>query len=106
MYEKIRLREFDVQQIIESFKEHFGPQDHLWIFGSRVELEKRGGDIDLYVETVEPDIDVALDKKSKFVIDLWHRIGEQRIDVVLNTLANPDDLLIYVVAKKRGVQLV
>ena len=106
MYKKIRLREFDVQQIIESFKEHFGPEDHLWIFGSRVELEKRGGDIDLYVETVEPDPSVALKKKGRFISDLHERIGEQKIDVVLNTLSKSSDLLVYRIARKEGVLLV
>jgi hypothetical protein len=37
--------------IRNSFRQCFGGEDHLWLFGSRVNDYKRGGDIDLYVET-------------------------------------------------------
>lgn len=112
MQQKVRLSDRDIAEIITSFKDHFGMKDHLWLFGSRVDLTKRGGDIDLYIETVESG-SVAIKKKMKFVGDLWERIGEQKIDVVLNLVGSKDlaipvtdDLLIYKIAKKEGVQLV
>ena len=42
MRQKVRLGDSDVNHIIESFKQHFGKDDHLWLFGSRVDLERRG----------------------------------------------------------------
>ena len=105
MEQKVRLSDYDVAQIIVAFKEHFGPEDHLWLFGSRVDLTKRGGDIDLYVETVE-SLSSAVNRRTAFVTDLWEKIGEQRIDVVLKVATDTSDLLIYEVAKNEGVQLV
>jgi len=105
MHSKIRLREYDVEAIKAAFKKNFGPDDHLWIFGSRVELEKRGGDIDLYVETSE-SLENAYKKKRRFVGDLWATIGEQKIDVVLHLASDTEDKLIYSVAKEDGVMLV
>jgi hypothetical protein len=49
--------------IRNSFRQCFGGEDHLWLFGSRVNDHKRGGDIDLYVET---NLDTNQAMKSKF----------------------------------------
>ena len=45
----IRLKDYEIVAITDAFKKLFLPQDHLWIFGSRVDMDKRGGDIDLYI---------------------------------------------------------
>ena len=105
MHPKIRLREYDVEAIKAAFKKNFGPDDHLWIFGSRVELAKKGGDIDLYIETSE-FFDEAFQKKRRFLVDLWDAIGEQKIDVVLHVTTDTEKKLIYVVAREKGVILV
>lgn len=102
----MRLQDSDIDHIIESFKQHFGKDDHLWLFGSRVDLEKRGGDIDLYVETHLSLLPSEIfSKKLRFIGDLWRRIGERKIDVVLNVLGNAETLPIYEVAKTEGVRL-
>ncbi len=101
----MRLRDSDVDHIIESFKQYFGKDDHLWLFGSRVDLEKRGGDIDLYVETYLSQSE-AVSKKMNFRGDLWRRIGEQKIDVVVNVLESDFELPIYESAKEEGVMLI
>ena len=102
---KVRLRESDVAHIQESFRHHFGKDDHLWLFGSRTDLEKRGGDIDLYVETdfAGPE---ASTKKTLFRRELWRRIGEQKIDIVVHILNDPNELSIYETAREEGVQLI
>lgn len=105
MHEKIRLRTSDIEQIIESFKNHFGENDKLWIFGSRVDVAKRGGDIDLYVET-SMLMDDAIKKEMRFVGDLWNRIGEQKIDVVVRLIHSNYHLPIYDVAQDEGVRLI
>lgn len=102
----VRLSEYDREQIVQTFKKYFGKDDHVWLFGSRVDLEKRGGDIDLYIETTELDAVTANKKRTQFVIELWDKIGEQKIDVVLNLVLDPYDLPIYKVARNEGVQLV
>lgn len=101
----IRLKPFEIEAICTSFRKYFSPQDHLWLFGSRVDPEKRGGDIDLYVETVL-DASTALDRQGDFIIELYNKIGEQKIDVVLNLVTKPYRLAIYEVAREEGVRLV
>lgn len=102
----IRLTPFEIDAICSSFQAYFAPEDHLWIFGSRVNRNARGGDIDLYIETTIPDASTVVDKNTAFVIDLCDKIGEQKIDVVLNLVTRDHKLAIYEVAREEGVQLV
>jgi hypothetical protein len=100
----VRLRDFQVNAIRNSFKESFLPEDHLWLFGSRADLTKRGGDIDLYVESYMKDALLVSKAKLKFLTKMHMAIGEQKIDVVVKF--DETDLLIYKIAKEQGVQLV
>jgi hypothetical protein len=101
----MRLSVDEQNTIVTTFRKHFGPDDHLWLFGSRTDDNKRGGDIDLYIETVQTDLDKTTQLRTKFVVELWEILGEQKIDVVLNLIKNNEDLLIYRMARKTGIQL-
>lgn len=106
IYAKVRLHASVLDVLVLAFQKNFGPNDHLWIFGSRVNLQARGGDIDLYVETPETDANLISQRESKFVISTWKEIGEQRIDVVINMTSSKLQLPIYAIALKNGVQLI
>lgn len=105
MHDKIRLSEKYTKAIIDAFESNFANSDHLWIFGSRVDLQAKGGDIDLYIETHETDLDKAITNKAKMVSQIWRAVGEQKIDIVLNILSLKSDLPIYSIAKQNGVLL-
>lgn len=102
--QNIRLKLSEIDAIKTSFKHHFASADHLWIFGSRVDPNARGGDIDLYIETISPSQE-ALNKKLDFVCELYKAIGLQKIDVVLKLTTSDFHLPIYEVAKSEGIQL-
>ena len=102
----MRLTDKQVEQIKQSFNLYFLPQDHLWLFGSRVDMEKQGGDIDLYIETHYDSLPEIVDKKIYFLVKLKSLIGEQRIDVVINRLSSGKMLPIYQEAKNTGILLV
>ena len=106
--EGIRLREKDITQIIVLFKKYYdSTQEHLWIFGSRVDATKRGGDIDLYIETQESNAQLANEQRQKFLHALYDALGDQKIDVVINMVESLySELPIYKIAKKTGVMLV
>lgn len=106
MVDLVRLKQYEIEAIIKTFKKNFASNDHLWIFGSRTNLTARGGDIDLYIETEIPQADLVLSKKGKFVLALYEEIGEQKIDVVINMLTSKVRLPIHDVARQTGVLLV
>lgn len=43
--------------IVDAVKETFGPDAKIWLFGSRVDETKRGGDIDLLIKTDQVDVE-------------------------------------------------
>ena len=99
----VRLAEWQILEIQKAFEECFGKIDHLWLFGSRVDLQKKGGDIDLYIET-NKNLDEIVRARSKFYTSLMVRLGEQKIDIVVKF--DQTELPIHKVAKEQGVRLV
>ncbi|AMO56842.1 DNA polymerase III subunit beta [Endozoicomonas montiporae] len=55
------------------------PNAEIWLFGSRVDDQAKGGDIDLLIMS---EILTFMDK-SKIRIGLYDLIGEQKIDLVI-----------------------
>ena len=105
MNRPIRISKHDLTIIKKSFKKHFNNQDHLWLFGSRVDPHKKGGDLDFYIETLEPNLTVANQQKTNFIIELQDKLGDQKIDVVINILSSNYEIPIYNIARETGVQL-
>lgn len=96
----MRLTYSEKELIKKAFYETF--QDgKIYLFGSRVDDAKRGGDIDLYLCPAQK-FENERELKRKFQILLDEYIGEQKIDVVMaKDAARP----IEQVAIRDGVEL-
>ena len=81
MCQTVRLNEEETEAIKQLFLEVFGSGD-IYLFGSRVDDNKRGGDIDLFIKTDCKER--ILDKKIRFLSLLKQKIGDQKIDVVIS----------------------
>ena len=101
VYEKVRLSKDVIDEIIKLAKKHFGENCRVWIFGSRVDLTKKGGDIDIYKET--PEYKNIIEKKLDFLVELDEKIGEQKVDLVIKPLDSND--FISKEAKSTGVRI-
>jgi len=77
----MRLTPFQHQAIKKYFIEVF-EEGQIYLFGSRVDECKKGGDIDLYIQT--EDKKNLMRKKLDFLIKLKREIGLQKIDVVFD----------------------
>jgi len=95
----MRLTHNEVKAMKESFSEVF-QNGKIYLFGSRVDDSKKGGDIDLYIQTESKNNN--LKKKIDFLILLKNKIGEQKIDVILSKDKNR---LIEQEALKTGILL-
>ena len=86
-----------------SAAESFGPEARVWLFGSRVDDSKLGGDIDLLIQSDPMPAYETLTRKIRFLGNLEKALGERKIDVVIET---PGDIRPIVrVAHETGVQL-
>ena len=102
----VRMSTLDLMKLEITFRKNWLPNDSLWIFGSRADLSRKGGDIDIYIETHAKTVKQACDIEQKFKIDLINKIGEQKIDVVLNMLNFSNNIPIHEFAKAEGVKII
>lgn len=74
----MRIKREIVEQL-KAYKNAVYPTGRLFVFGSRADDTKRGGDIDLLLLTEKK---ISFTEKSKMRILLWKKFGEQKIDIL------------------------
>lgn len=95
----MRLSAEAINVIQDAFFSVFEKGD-LYLFGSRIDDTRKGGDIDLYVVTDQQSL--LGEKRIDFLTQIKHKLGDQRIDLVIDRGNNrPIDKL----AIKEGVLL-
>jgi len=75
----MRLTDVESNAIKQSACDVFGVNTQVFLFGSRTDDSKKGGDIDLYINA---ETGKDLKHKIKFLLLLEQKIGEQKVDVV------------------------
>lgn len=79
----MRLTEAQVKAIQDNFSVSFMEGDKIWLFGSRVDDSKKGGDIDLYIETNYNNLFIITRKEIEFISNLKKIIGDQKLILLL-----------------------
>ena len=100
--ETMRLTTQEVSDIKNTAQNVFGPTVEVRLFGSRVNDNARGGDIDLYL-LVDPER-YTLQHELRFELDLLKKLGERRIDVLVRKRGD-ETLPIDEIALATGVLL-
>ncbi len=101
----MRLTPTQAETIRETARRCFGEDVEVWLFGSRVDDTRRGGDIDLYIETDLATAEASWDAERRFLGALYLALGEQKIDVVVKRRPDQKRLPIFDVARAQGVHL-
>ncbi|WP_129594580.1 nucleotidyltransferase domain-containing protein [Seramator thermalis] len=79
----MRLNEFEIETIKELAEKHFGEGTTVYLFGSRTDENKKGGDIDLFISN-EDEKRLNIEAKVQFLAELKTKIGDRKIDVVFD----------------------
>lgn len=87
------------QSILRETRQSFGEDARVWLFGSRADDARRGGDVDLYVETNQSH-QVTAELLCKIAIE---ESLDLHVDLVVND--HTDSKTIFEIAKSTGVQL-
>jgi len=99
----MRLSTDQIQAIRQAATASFGEDTAVWLFGSRADDRKKGGDIDLLVCPPATAADQPFAKKIKMLSLLERQLGERKIDLVIE---QPGDLRpIVLVAHATGIQI-
>ncbi len=98
----MRLKPHEREKTKDIARQFFGSDARVWLFGSRVDDTRRGGDIDLYIETSR--YSGLLEAKVKALLALQRALGEQKVDLIAY---NRDEELsaIAKIAKQNGIEL-
>ena len=102
----MRLTEDQLKIIKRAVFNNFGEESRVYLFGSRVDDTKKGGDIDLFIEAFFSPEELFY-RKINMLNELQFKLGERKIDVVaFNTLTAGNTLpLIVEEALSNGVEL-
>ena len=94
----MRITPEQAQLIKTTIAREIDPGARIWLFGSRVDDQRRGGDIDLYIETEYPD----LMRKIRCNIKLEEALD---LHVDLITARPGQNHPIHNIARKEGIPL-
>jgi len=75
----MRITEYQKDVIVEAVV-NIDPNAKIWLFGSRVDDSKKGGDIDIGILSLKVDIMEEIGIRQK----IYDKIGEQKIDLVVS----------------------
>lgn len=83
----------------------FGDEVKVFLFGSRVDDQKRGGDIDLLVELADgnPMSQSMVVAKLQAIAEIQRRIGERKVDLVLADPSTSTPIVLN--ARREGVAI-
>lgn len=81
----------------------FGDDAHVYLFGSRIDDDAKGGDIDLFIELAK-EIENPVAKTIRLNGVLQQEIGMQKIDIIFHA-PHYDWKPIHAEAKERGILL-
>lgn len=102
----MRLTQQEHNAIAQAAAETFPAGTSVSLFGSRTDDTRKGGDIDLLIETQQPtSADLWVAQRNRFVARIWKRIGERQIDVVLANRNCPDNRPIIISARLSAIPL-
>ena len=93
----MRLIESEIQAMIASIEAIFKKKNmplssvSLFLFGSRVQDDLKGGDIDLLLRVPKEILGSVKKLKLDFLIEMKERLGQQKIDLLMIDLNPPQD---------------
>ena len=79
----MRLNQFQIATINILARKYFGQDTTVYLFGSRTDDHKKGGDIDLFISHVN-EAALTMEAKIRFLAELKTKIGDRKIDVVFD----------------------
>ncbi len=86
----VRLSHIERATLTQLFQKYLAvyPDARVYLFGSRADLNARGGDLDLLI-VLTATAEEAYQLRRTLIIAIKDELGDQRIDLILSTEKNP-----------------
>ena len=94
----MRITEPEINNLKQSVL-YFDKNAKLYLFGSRTDDSKKGGDIDIAIISDA----IGLKEKVKIKLNFFNQFEEQKIDIL--TVTSKSDNLFWDVVKQNAIQL-
>ncbi|QXP83605.1 nucleotidyltransferase domain-containing protein [Methylococcus sp. Mc7] len=103
----MRMTQHQIETVRRLVHSRFGEDADVWLFGSRVDDSKKGGDYDFLIETSLKQSDAIIEQKIALLGDLQTSVSfeDEKIDLIVKRRGSNFDIPIYSIAKKEGVRL-
>ena len=96
----MRLQKKEIQTILQVARNIYGEKVKVYLFGSRLDDTKRGGDIDLLIRTDEEKKGVLA--RIRMIAQLKFLLGDQKIDII----GDHEESIVAQEALQKGILLV
>jgi predicted nucleotidyltransferase len=96
---KVRLSQEEIKAIVNSVKA-YDLDAEIFIFGSRVDLTKKGGDIDILVLSDK----IGWKERRKIRVNLLKELGDRKIDLIVSRKDKIDEPIVKL-ALSSGVRI-
>jgi len=96
----MRLQPKEIQGILQVARQIYGEKVKVYLFGSRLDDTKRGGDIDLLVRT--EGIKKGVLARIRMIAQLKYLLGDQKIDII----GDHEESIVAQEALQKGILLV
>jgi predicted nucleotidyltransferase len=100
----MRITAQERQATLDEITRRFGRHSRVWLFGSRADDSKRGGDVDIYVEAEHPPKESKVKTRINAAAALENIYGGVSVDLVVRYAREPEQP-IHRIAKDTGVAL-
>lgn len=101
----MRITETERRVLRDEARQAFGADSRVFLFGSRVDDARRGGDIDLLVETGKTGHAAIFEAQLRFLARVKLALGDQKIDVLVDYPDRTCRPEIFRIARAQGVPL-
>lgn len=99
----MRLNDTQARITKDTINRLLGAPSRVWLFGSRIHDDLRGGDIDLLIET-----DMILPNRAEILCRIYGALilalGDRKLDIILKD-GRTRDALIFKIARRTGILL-
>ena len=100
----MRISAKDSEIIKDLTRDIFGSTASVYLFGSRTDDTKKGGDIDLFIEADE--VIESVKKKITLMSKLQLKLGDRKIDIVTADRNDRENVpLVVRIARETGIKL-